>query len=122
MEPGGARSPPDRGWPPAELLALIVCDNHLNGDWARQDYYRPSWEEMARMALYEWGHVENFNGVMGQAVGRVDLTGTLNANPIPTFIMGGKWSHAQYGLRFAVSPYAAERIRTPCQRIENRQR
>jgi hypothetical protein len=32
------------------------------------------------------------------------------------------WSHGQYGMRYKLSPYAAERLETPFQRIENRQR
>jgi len=31
------------------------------------------------------------------------------------------WSHGQYGLRYTLSPYAAERINAPFQRIENRE-
>jgi hypothetical protein len=32
------------------------------------------------------------------------------------------WSHGQYGMRYDLSPYAAERLETPFRRIENRQR
>jgi tetratricopeptide (TPR) repeat protein len=32
------------------------------------------------------------------------------------------WSHGQYGMRYDLSPYAAERLDTPFQRIENRER
>lgn len=29
------------------------------------------------------------------------------------------WSHSQYGLKYALSPYAKERQKTPFKRIEN---
>lgn len=80
-----------RSWSPDELLALLVYNNHINGDWKRQHYYKPSQERMAQIALYEWVHDGNFNGVMSQSQSRVDLTGAFEANPIPTLIMEGEW-------------------------------
>jgi len=29
------------------------------------------------------------------------------------------WSHGQYGLKYELSPYARERLKTPFKRIEN---
>lgn len=82
---------PARGWTPKEIMALVVYNNHLNGDWKRQNYYRPSREDIARTALYEWVHDGPFNSVMGQSQGPVDLTGVFAKNPIPTLIMEGDW-------------------------------
>jgi len=82
---------PDSGWTDAELLALIVYNNHINGDWKRQNYYKPSPEGMARIALYEWVQDDNFNSIMNQSKSRVDLTGAFDSNPIPTLIMEGVW-------------------------------
>ncbi len=82
---------PDSGWTPAELLALLVYNNHVNGDWKRQHYYKPSPERMAQIALYEWVQDRNFNSIMNQSQARVDLTEAFNANPIPTLIMEGEW-------------------------------
>ncbi|UCD23109.1 MAG: alpha/beta fold hydrolase [Gemmatimonadota bacterium] len=82
---------PDSSWTPAELLALIVYNNHVNGDWKRQHYYKPSPESMAHIALYEWVQDRNFNGIMNQSKSRVDLTGAFDSNPIPTLIMEGEW-------------------------------
>jgi len=82
---------PVRGWSDAELLALIVYNNHVNGDWKRQHYYRPSPERMAQIALYEWNPDGNFNSIMNQSASRVDMTGAFDANPIPTLIMEGEW-------------------------------
>ena len=82
---------PSRGWSSAELLALIVYNNHINGDWKRQHYYKPSPERMAQIALYEWVQDDNFNSVVGQSQGGIDFTGAFDANPIPTLLMEGAW-------------------------------
>jgi len=82
---------PEKGWTPAEFLALIVYNNHLNGDWKRQNYYKPTPEEFIYGALYEWVHDGPFNSVMSQSARRVDLTGAFDANPVPTLIMEGEW-------------------------------
>jgi len=82
---------PEREWSPAEMLALIVYNNFLNGDWKRQHYYKPSPEQIAQIALYEWVQDENFNGIVGQSMSGIDFTGAFDANPIPTLIMEGEW-------------------------------
>lgn len=82
---------PDRGWSDAELLALLVYNNHLNGDWKRQRYYKPSPERMVQIARYEWVQDRGFNNVMSQSAGRVDLTGAFDSNPVPTLILEGEW-------------------------------
>jgi proline iminopeptidase len=82
---------PDSGWTPEELQALTVYNYHINGDWKRQNYFKPSPEEMAQIALYEWVQDRNFNSIMNQSRVRVDLTGAFDANPIPTLIMEGEW-------------------------------
>jgi len=79
------------GWSYAEYMRLLVYNNHINGDWKRQHYYKPTREELARMALYEWVHDDGFNSVMSQSQEKVDLTGTFDGNPIPTLILEGKW-------------------------------
>jgi proline iminopeptidase len=82
---------PERGWTDAEALALIVYNNFLNGDWKRQNYYRPSLERMAQIARYEWVQDSNFNQAVGQSMSGIDLTGAFQDNPIPTLIMEGEW-------------------------------
>ena len=82
---------PSRGWTDAEILALMVYNNFLNGDWKRQNYYKPSREKMAQIARYEWVHDGNFNQVVGQSMNGIDFTGAFDANPIPTLIMEGEW-------------------------------
>jgi proline iminopeptidase len=82
---------PGMGWTDAEVLALVVYNNFRNGDWKRQNYYKPSPEKMAQIALYEWVQDSNFNQVMGQSMTGIDFTGAFDANPIPTLIMEGEW-------------------------------
>lgn len=82
---------PEREWSDAEFMALLVYNNHVNGDWKRQHYYKPSPERMAQIALYEWVQDGIFNGRMSQSAGRVDMTGAFDANPIPTLILEGDW-------------------------------
>ena len=82
---------PERGWSDKELLALFVYNNHLNGDWKRQNYYKPTPAELAHVALYEWVHDGNFNSLMGQSSGRINFDGAFDANPIPTLILEGEW-------------------------------
>jgi proline iminopeptidase len=69
----------------------IVFNIHLNGDWKRQHYYRPSMEQLARTALYGWIHDNNFNSIMSRTVRSVELEGAFKRCPIPTLIMEGKW-------------------------------
>lgn len=75
---------------PGLSLAQIVYNLQLNGDWKRQSYYRPSREDIARMALYEWVHDENFRR-NGPSESEVDLQGAFENCPIPTLIFEGKW-------------------------------
>lgn len=82
---------PDRGWSGAETLALLVYNNHVNGDWKRQHFYKPSPERMAQVALYEWVQDGPFNNVMSQSANRVDMTGAFDTSPIPTLILEGEW-------------------------------
>jgi hypothetical protein len=82
---------PERGWSGDEYMALLVYNNHVNGDWKRQHYYKPSPERMAQIALYEWVQDDIFNGRMSQSAGRVDLTGAFDQSPVPTLIMEGEW-------------------------------
>jgi len=68
---------------------------HLNGDWKRQSYYRPSREDLARMVLYEWVHDANFRSSIRPSRNRVDLEGAFKDCPIPTLILEGKWDMGQ---------------------------
>lgn len=79
------------GWSRDKYIQLLVYNNHINGDWKRQNYYKPTPEEFAQMALYEWVHDTDFNPIMSQSQQKVDLTGAFDHSPIPTLILEGKW-------------------------------
>jgi len=74
---------------------------HLNGDWKRQSYYRPSRERLAQQARYEWRHAnmtreafaakKTFNDVMSADLGKISLAGAFEGCPIPTIILESKW-------------------------------
>ena len=75
----------------SEYINLIVYNNHLNGDWKRQHFYKPSREKVAQIALYEWVQDVNFNGIMNSSYQRINLEGAFEKNPIPTLILEGKY-------------------------------
>jgi tetratricopeptide (TPR) repeat protein len=68
-----------------------VYNTFLNGDWKRQQFYRPSRERMAQIALYEWVQDVNFNSIMYRDQVNIDLRGAFESCPIPTIILDGKW-------------------------------
>jgi len=70
---------------------LLIYNNLLNGDWKRQNFFKPSAEGMGQSALYEWVHDENFNGLLWSSSSKFDLTGAFVKNPIPTLILEGKY-------------------------------
>jgi len=82
----------ENDWPPEKTLALLVYNNHLNGDWKRQNYYRPTREGLARMARYEWMHDQNnYRGMIFSSQYKVNLTGAFENCPVPTLITEGRW-------------------------------
>lgn len=62
----------------------------LNGDWKRQNYYKPSKEEMIRSALYEWINDDDFNSVMSESYSTYNFKRVFDNCPIPTLILEGK--------------------------------
>jgi proline iminopeptidase len=79
------------GWSRDRYVRLLIYNNHINGDWKRQSLYRPSPEEFAYGALYEWVHDSDFNSILNRSANKVDLTGAFERNPIPTLLLEGKW-------------------------------
>lgn len=77
--------------PRQKLVELSIFNNFLNGDWKRQNFYKPSPDRLAQGALYEWVNDQNFNGLMNQSEGRWDLTGAFEGSPIPTLILEGRY-------------------------------
>ena len=76
---------------PSEQTEVIVYNRLLNGDWKRQHFYKPTPEQIARHALYEWKHDQNFNERMSAEINKVGLKGAFDNCPIPTLILEGKW-------------------------------
>jgi len=83
----------EKGWSDEKSLALLVYNNFLNGDWKRQNYYKPSPEGMARGCLYEWNYdgKNNFRGGISNSQNKIDLTGAFGNFPVPTMILEGRW-------------------------------
>lgn len=71
-------------------LEQRVFNAHLNGDWKRQNFYRPTSDELARMALYGWKHDPVFRGNIGRSLSRVDLRGLFEGCPIPIILTEGR--------------------------------
>ncbi len=69
----------------------FLYNKDLNGDWKRQDYYKPTKDEMIRSALYEWVNDESFNSSMSVDCNKYDLKNVFDACPIPTLIFEGKY-------------------------------
>jgi proline iminopeptidase len=70
---------------------VLVYNAHLNGDWKRQAYYKPTPEEFARMARYEWQPAPGFREAICPDVNRVDLTGKFADFEIPTLMIEAKY-------------------------------
>lgn len=71
-------------------LKPFLYNLNLNGDWKRQNYYKPTDDEMLRSALYEWINDDNFNFVMSESYALHNFKGLFNNCPIPTLIFEGK--------------------------------
>ncbi|MBU0616801.1 MAG: alpha/beta fold hydrolase, partial [Planctomycetes bacterium] len=72
-------------------LAQSVYNAHLNGDWKRQHYCKPTANQFARVALYEWKHDQRFRSAVGGQTSLLNLRGGFDGCPIPTLIVEGKW-------------------------------
>jgi proline iminopeptidase len=72
-------------------LFQLLYNKELNGDWKRQNFYKPSKEEVIRSALYEWIHDTDFNPIMYGSYSKYDFQHVFDNNPIPTLICEGKW-------------------------------
>ncbi len=77
--------------PRQKYTELLIYNNFLNGDWKRQNFYKPSPDRLAQSALYEWVNDQNFNGIIGQSQAGWDFAGAFAENPIPTLILEGRW-------------------------------
>ena len=101
--PGGADTGRGRSWDyvsKEEIARIRECHNrddltlaqqvynaHLNGDWKRQSYYRPSPDAFARTALYEWKHDPRFRSAISSQTVWIALADAFATCPVPTLIV-----------------------------------
>ncbi len=72
-------------------LMQLLYNKELNGDWKRQNFLKPTKEEVIRGAHYEWVNDVGFNQTLGNSYGRYDFKNVFNDCPIPTLLCEGKW-------------------------------
>ncbi|MCP4643232.1 MAG: alpha/beta fold hydrolase [bacterium] len=78
---------------PALTTAQLVFNLQMNGDWKRQEYYRPTVDQMARVALYEWVQADDFRPSMIPSLNLLRLGRVFDDCPIPTLIVEAKWDN-----------------------------
>ncbi|MCD7937899.1 MAG: alpha/beta fold hydrolase [Tannerellaceae bacterium] len=71
-------------------ITQLLYNKEINGDWKRQHFYKPTYEESVRSALYEWVHDDTFREGLS-AYSQYDLSKVFVDMPIPTLICEGKW-------------------------------
>ncbi len=72
-------------------LPQQLYNRHINGDWKRQSYYRPTDEEIAEFVLYEWSSDPFFpSGVLRTAY-NFDIAAEFLDCQIPTLIVEGRF-------------------------------
>lgn len=76
---------------PGLTMAQCVFNAQMNGDWKRQNFYRPTREQLARMALYEWKHNRAFRSQTCQSLSTLDFGGVFDDCPIPVLIIEAAW-------------------------------
>ena len=70
--------------------------------------------EYEAMALVWQGHMLDLLGRRAEAIPLYQEAADMDVRE--------SWQHSQFGIEYVLSPYAAERVSTPFQRVENRQR
>jgi pimeloyl-ACP methyl ester carboxylesterase len=81
----------ENDWPRETLIQKIIFNNFINGDWKRQHFYKPTPDEIAMIARYEWVNERGFNGTMNRSAERVNLAGAFVRSPFQTLILEGRW-------------------------------
>lgn len=77
----------DRSLSPVER----IFNAHLAGDWKRQNYYRPSLEDLARGALFGWKHDPAFREEIFQHMPYFENPNRFHGCPIGMWIAEGRW-------------------------------
>ncbi len=63
----------------------------LAGDWKRQAYYKPTLEQIARMARYDWNPAPGFNRIMAQNESHISLDHKFHEFEVPTLLIEAMW-------------------------------
>jgi proline iminopeptidase len=71
----------------------------------------PAYSPYEAMALIWQGHMLDLLGRREEAIERYRQAAEMNLDI--------SWQHGQYGMRYSLSPYAAERMQTPFDRVTN---
>jgi len=75
-----------------EITALqSMYNQHLEGDWKRYSYYKPTTEELIRKGLYEWAPANGFEDAMRANINTINLEGKFANFNIPTLIIEARW-------------------------------
>lgn len=70
---------------------VFIFNLHLNGDWKRQNFFRPTREDLARLARYGWKHDDRFRPQILPTLNSVFLDDKFDEWPVPTLIVEGKY-------------------------------
>jgi len=69
----------------------LVYNIHLNGDWKRQSFHRPTQEDLARLVLYGWKHDPAFRESICQGLEELHFGRLFEGCPVPTLVLEGKY-------------------------------
>ena len=72
-------------------LPQLLYNKGLNGDWKRQNVYKPTKEELLRVAYYEWVNDKGFNNAVNRSMDAYDFRHVFDNCPIPTLLCEGEW-------------------------------
>ncbi|MEO0507317.1 MAG: alpha/beta hydrolase [Bacteroidota bacterium] len=72
-------------------FSAFLYNMALNGDWKRQNFHKPTEEQMIRSALYEWVNDRNFNSIMSKSAKQYEFKGLFKNCPLPILLMEGKY-------------------------------
>ena len=72
-------------------IAQRIYNRQLNGDWKRQSYYRPTVEQIARLALYEYLSDPLFRNRVLCDWHRFHVDGTIEEHGIPMLVIEAAW-------------------------------
>ncbi len=71
-------------------LPQLLYNKGINGDWKRQNYYKPTKDEFIRQAYYEWVNDKDFNSSVSATVARYNFEHLFDNCPIPTLLCEGE--------------------------------